>query len=393
MLAVAFFTIAAQLPAAAGKCATIGAGPPSRLEFVRSPDHLPGTLDPRLSLSGGRLLSIGSKTLLGELYLPLARKGRLKELFLLLPGQDALGDADLEGVRDRLTAAGVSAADRETFRVDDGTIRGKVEGVSVRLFPRNRFSRTDGKEVVLLIDPEFLLAAYRNEVATPIVELAWKLVTTLREKDVRSDDVFLLDLAPMEDASLRYAFLPILLREMIAAPETFRQALPEKWEILQQAENASFFAQYPESMVLYRRYLEVSPNDASACHKIAMAAVRDLDPDLALHWLNRAAKIDPRFRRGFAAAAEYFARRNLFDPAERIFRAAAAEYPSDGSIATSLASLLLMRGERLLETGDREGAKEYFGEVLRVTGADPAIADTARRGIDKAGDPATAGRR
>jgi len=366
----------------------IGKDAPALLRSERSLDVLSAGIGERVASRGGRLFSVSSRTFLEEIYLPLARAGRLKELFLLIPGQGALKEEDVTGIRDRLAAAGVPPADRGTFRLDDGTVRGVMEGVSVRIFPVTRVPAGDGVDAVLLVDPEFLLSLYGNEVKTPIVELARKLVVTLRDRNVRSQDVFLADLPPADDASLRYAFLPILLREMIAAPATFGETLPEKWEILQRAETAAFFAQSAEAVLLYRRYLDLAPGDASACYKIAMAAVRDLDDDMALHWLNRAAALDVRFVRGFRTASEYLAQRRLYDPAERILRAGTWAFPKDGALSTSLAAFLLMRGESILETGDVARAEEYFGMAAGVEGADRAVVESAKRRIGPKSPPA-----
>jgi hypothetical protein len=385
---MAMFCALAVLPTE-GVCrgGIIGKDNTIRLRTVPSLDALSTEIEKRITPAGGRLFSVSSRTFLGEIYLPLVRKGLLKELFLLLPGENPMKEGDLTGIRNCLAAAGVSSPDRASFHLDNGAIRGLMEGASVRLFPLTRIPAWDGKEVVLLIDPEFLLPLYRNEVKTPIVELAWKLLVTLRGKNVRSEDVFLLDLPSGDDASLRYAFLSILLGEMIVSPSSFDENLPRKWEILQQAENAAFFGQYPETMTLYRRYLELSPKDASACYKIAMAAVRDLDDDMALHWLNRAAALDSRFLRGFVTASDYLGQRRLFDPAERILRAGTVAYPKEAPLATSLAAFLLMRGERILQTGDIEGAEAYFRMAAGVEGADKTVIDKARSRIGRNGSP------
>lgn len=368
----------------------IGKDAPVLVRTERSIDDLSAGIGERIASCGGRLLSVSSRTFLGEIYLPLARGGRLKELLLLLPGKEPLKGEDLAGIRNRLAASGVSPSDRETFRLDDGTVRGIMEGVSVRIFPVTRVPAGDGNDVVLLVDPEFLLSLYGNEVKTPIVELARKLVVTLGNANVRSQDVFLADLPPSDDASLRYAFLQILLREMIAAPGTFGETLPEKWEILQRAETAAYFAQSAEAVLLYRRYLDLEPRDASACYKVAMAAVRDLDDDLALHWLNRAAALDARFIRGFRTASDYLAQRRLYDPAERILRAGAAAFPKEGPLSTSLAAFLLSRGASLLESGDVARAEEYFGMAAGVEGADRAVVESARSRMGRQGSPSNA---
>jgi tetratricopeptide (TPR) repeat protein len=371
-----FFSISSGGISRAG---VIGKEPATRLRFARSIEALRAEIGKSRPAAGGRLFSVSSKVFLEELYLPLGRSGLFKELFVLLPSEKAMTDTDLADIRDRLARAGLSKTDQASFHLEDGTIRGVMEGISTRLSPLTRIPPREGQEDVLLLDPAFLLMIYRNEVKTPIVELAWKLMVTLREKNVRAEDVVLLDLPPADDLSLRYGFLPALLGDMIAQPSAFAGSPPGKWDILRQAETVSFFAQYPEATMLYRKYLEKNPGDASACYKIAMMAVRDLDDDMALQWLNKAAAADPRFARAFVEAADYLVRKNLLDPAERILRGGVAVFPKDPRMATSLASFFLMRGERIRESGDPEGAAAYFTSAARVEGADPAVREKAIR--------------
>jgi len=361
----------------ASRAEPAGNGPPIRPISANSLEAARVEIGKALPGAGGRLFSVSPKALLKDLYLPLGQDGLCRELDVLLPSESAMTDADLEEVRRNLAQAGLPNEGRASFRLEDGVVRGVMQGMPVRLFPINRIPGMKGQNRVVLLDPSFLHVLYRNEVSTPIVELAWKLIVTLRSRGILGRDIVLLDLPPGDDPSLRYGFLPALLGEMIASPSAFAAGLPETWDLLQQAETAFFFAQYPEATLLYRKYLERNPGDASACYKIARMAIMELDFDMGLQWLNRAAAKDPGFARAFVEAAEYLGKKNLLDPAERILRGGVAAVPGDARVATSLASFLIMRGIRFRESGDPEEATAYFGMAAKVEGADPAVREKA----------------
>ena len=361
------------------RAGVVGKEPVNRLHSARSLEGLRTGIADSLPAADGRLFAVSSRSFLNELYIPLVRSGLLKELFVLLPSEDAMIDSNLADIRKQLAQAGLSQAELGSFHLDNGTIRGLMGGIPIQLCSLTRIPVREGRKEVLLLDPEFLLVIHRNEVKTPIVESAWKLLVTLRGKDVRVDDVVLLDLPPDGDLTLRYGFLPSLLWEMTAMPSEFADALPRKWDLLRQAESVFFFAQYPEAMSLFRKYVDMNPKDASACYKIAMMAVRDLDDDMALQWLNRAAAADSRFARGYVVAADYLVEKKLLDSAERILRGGAAAFPKEPRMATSLAAFFLMRGGRILEAGDPEGAKAYFEMAAQVETADPAVREKANR--------------
>ena len=357
----------------------VGKEPVNPLRLARSIEPLPAEIGKGLSGADGRLFAVSARSFLEELYLPLVRNGSLRELSVLLPAENVMAEEDLAGIRSSLERAGVTEADRDSFRLENGTIRGLMAGVPVHLFPLTGIPARGGPGELLLLDPGFLHMIYKNEVRTPIVELAWKLIVTLRNHNVRAVDAVVLDLPPVDDVSMRYGFLPVLLEEMISSPATFKETFPEKWNLLQQAETAFYFAQYPESMLLYRKYLDGNPGDASACYKVAVMAVRDLDADMALQWLNRAAAADPRYARAYAEAADYLVQKELLDPAERVLRGGVAAFPKDPRMATSLAGFFILRGQRIGESGDPAGAAAYFAMAAQVEGADPAVRERASR--------------
>jgi tetratricopeptide (TPR) repeat protein len=215
-----------------------------------------------------------------------------------------------------------------------------------------------------------------------MVDLAWKLVLTLADRRISANRAVLFDAVGRADFPLEQGYLATLMREMLSDPGRFSDMLPEKWKMLKAAESAYFFAQYADGMALYRRYLEAAPGDASACYKIAMMAMRDLDVDMSLQWVNKAVEADPLYKRAYSETGGYLFRKDLQDAAERVLLAGLDRFPKDPLLATNLAALYLSRGEAFREAGETGAAAEFFALAADVEGADPPMRERAKTMAD-----------
>ena len=286
----------------------VGRVPVTSVTTARSQQEAREALEKWLPGARGRALLVSPHDYLGTLLLPLSRSGALKELVVLLPHDNVLTGGHLEELRGFLEKGGIPERDREGLRFEGGSIRGAIEGMPIRISTLTTLTRQEG-EFLVVLDTAFLPAVYKNEVKTPMVALARRLALTLADRNVHGKSIVLFDAVGRADFSLEQGFLASLLREMLAAPRDFTADLPEKWKILGAAETAYFFSQYTDGMLLYKEYLGKAPGDASACYKIAMMSVRDLDVDLALHWLVKAVEADTLYLRAFSEVAGYLFRK------------------------------------------------------------------------------------
>lgn len=235
----------------------VGAEAIPNLPTARNQAEARAALEKRLPEAGGRLLLVSPHDYLNGLLLPLRREGVLKELTVVLPFDNSLVRGHLEELRSFLEKAGVTGEDRKTFTLDNGSIAGRIEGMAVAVHTMTGLSRQERSSLVV-IDTAFLPAVYRNEVKTPMVDLAWKLVLTLEDRGVASAaSTVIFDAAGRSDFPLEFGYLAALLKEMLSSPGDFAVSLPEKWKVLKAADGAYFFSQYGESLSLYREYLQI----------------------------------------------------------------------------------------------------------------------------------------
>jgi len=350
---------------------------PAAVSTARSQQEAMAALEKGLPGAGGRALLVSPHDYLGALLLPLRKAGLLKELVVLLPHDNVLTERHLDELRGFLEKGGIPEGDRKGLRFENGSIRGTIEGMPVRISTLTALPKQEG-EFLVILDTAFLPAVYRNEVKTPMVGLARRLALTLADRNVRGKSVVIFDAVGRADFSLEQGYLAALLREMVAAPGDFSSDLPEKWKILGAAETAYFFSQYSDGMVLYKEYLAKAPGDASSCYKIAMLSIRDLDVDLSLHWLVKAVEADPLYLRAFSEVAGYLFRKELFEGAERVLLSGLSKAPKDPLLATNLSALYLTRGEAAREAGDAGTARDFFSLAAGVEGAESQMRERAR---------------
>ena len=380
-IAAPVFMLAMCLPGGSGAGTRLGSEPVSRLLTAKTQAAAGDLLKRELPGAGGRLLLVSPHDYLPELLLPLRRSGILAELVVVLPFDNVLAQGHLDDLRAYLAKNGAAEDDRKSLAIDNGVIRGRLDGMSLTLCPLTAIPGPAADPLVVL-DTAFFPAVYRNEVKTPMLELARKLILTLRDRGVGAKTVLIFDAVGRPDFPLEHGYLASLLGEMLSDPGRFSGSPPEKWRLLAAADHSNFFSQYPDAMMLYKRYLGMAPNDASACYKIALMAMRDLDVDMSLQWVNRAVEADPLYARVFSEIAGRLHRKELFEDAERVLLAGLSKFPKDPLFATNLSALYVSRGEALREAGETAAAGDYFRMAAETEGADPALRERAGKMAD-----------
>lgn len=377
-----------RLPAAALACLLLciaqgvtqagvaGKDPIPVVETARSGREFGILLERDLASAGGRLFIVSPQDYLSVL-LPLRRSGFLKEVVSVLPDDNVFTDVHLENVRSFLLRAGVSKEDCGSFLLDNGAIRGTAEGMPLRLLPLSRIPKQAG-DFLVVVDTSMFPALYRNDLKTPMLEIAWKAMLTLADRGVGAKAAIVVDSVGRDDFPLSFGYLAAALREMLSGPGKFTGTLPEKWRLLLAAEHADYFGRRAEALDLYKGYLSKAGADASVSYKLALVGIRDLDIEFALHWLGRAVETDSLYRRAYPEIAAYVHKKDLFDAAERILQAGLEHFPKDPMLAGSLAGFYVSRSEALQRADDVGLAAEYLKEAMKVEGAPPAVTERAK---------------
>jgi len=198
---------------------------------------------------------------------------------------------------------------------------------------------------VLLLDPDFFLPIYENEVRGGMIDLSMKLYRSIVE--AHADRFPLIVVEPLSKPSfpLQWSYLDSLWTEIWQAPGAFRNDLPRKWKMRKDSEFLAEFGQFEEAAKILDEARPYFPKDGSIDFQLARMAFWDREVPVGIRYLNRAVKIDRRFLRGYSEFAEYLVSKERLPAAEMVLRAGLMVDKADPSLNTGLFRLLLERAE------------------------------------------------
>lgn len=378
---VAVFCVSSLLPGPSlAESLRPGVDPIDGIERTRNVSELGTRLSKRIPPAGASLLVFGRPDRIIRSLLPLWRSDRMKATVFVLPEEGKLTPDSTKWFLHAMEKEGVPESDRALFRFDNGVVTGKAGGAAVSFIPVSELRPRD-KEEILLVDTRFIYGLFRNEVATPYVELGSRLMATLREQHVVASSVLIFDPVDSDDYPLDAGVIPGMLSDMFKSPAQFQDRLPEKWERFADAEAARYFQQHAEAFAQYKAYLESNPADASVLYRVARMGAIDGAVDFSIEWMGRAAAADPVYRKGFAELGEFLYRKGEPEQAVRALEAGLMRFPGDPIIGTGLSELRFTQGARALVDGDTAAAEKSFRASAEVPGARPDIVKKAREAL------------
>ncbi len=244
----------------------------------------------------------------------------LKSCLVVIPSTNRITPEIALALRELMGYENVPETIREAFKLTDGVFEGKISGREFRFVALPDLP-IQAKPVAVLIETSFLAGIFENEVKSPIVVETKRLFLTLQNRKVLAGEILWLDDSSRPDYPFDFAFLYPLFREMVSNPDAFIEKVPEKWDLLSEADHFRFFQQNEEAYGKYRQYLDLEPGDPSACLKIAYMAASESEAELALTWLDRAISLNSDYRRVFPDFERYFSAKGTPAGAELIRKA------------------------------------------------------------------------
>ncbi|MBI5419444.1 MAG: hypothetical protein HZA60_05090 [Deltaproteobacteria bacterium] len=215
-----------------------------------------------------------------------------------------------------------------------------------------------------MIDVGFFLPLYKDEVRTPMINLAMRLISTLKAAGVESDSIWLVRRNGDFEFPLEFGYLPGLLQETFTNPERFSNSLPEKWKRLDAAQYLAFFGQVEEALREYEDLMRLE--DAPfLLYEGAILKFKYGDLDAGIKYLRGAAIKDRDYSRGFLLQALYFWRKGELAATESILRAGRDLFPDDEMMSIGLARVLTEQALSEREA-DPLGAKSRVDEALSL---------------------------
>lgn len=268
--------------------------------------------------------------------------GRPPEVFQVVPLEGVIPPGHFRGWLGTLPEP---LRGSDSFRLDGALIRGtgRFEGVRVGSLSTAAYWP---KRPIIVVDTGFFVALDKDEVRTPTVPTVLRVYRTLRDAGIATDEVRIVNRNGDAGFPLEFGYLPRLLSELFEDPSAFKDRIPEKWERIDAARFQAFFLQREEALGEMEPLLRRDDVPA-ALYMAADLLIQDGDLERGLPYLERAARADRDFARGFVVQAFELRRKGALDAAERVLRAGRDLFPDHQAIAVLLADVLSELAARL----------------------------------------------
>ncbi len=303
--------------------------------------------------------------------------GKLSVLHLT-PGKEPLSEGQFDGWKQAVSVPVISPS------FENGAISARAGNAALRVVDPTRL-RVPAERCVVVLDPEFFLPLYENEVRGGMIDLSVKLYRTLLDKGAARFPLYVVDPLSVPPVPLQWAYLGELWKEIWRRPAAFRGDLPEKWRLRREAEVLAEFGQFEEAADRLDEARPYFPKDASIDFQQARLAFWDREVPVGIRFLNRATKVDARFLRGFSEFGAYFNSRERIPAAEMVYRAGLRLRAGDAGLNAALMRLLLGRAESSL-AADPDGARKDLEEAVTL-GVPDGMKEKARAMLEKLAAP------
>lgn len=248
---------------------------------------------------------------------------------------------------------------------ESGKIRAQCGNSELLVVTVRQMEIPTGNSVILL-DPDYFLLLYENEVRGGIIDLSMKLYKSIVERGAADVPLYLVDPISKPNFPLQWGYAGFLWTEIWRNPAAFRDDLPSKWKIRKESEFLMEFGQFEEATVLLEEARAHFPKDGSIEFQLARLAFLDRDTALGIRCLNRAVRMDRRFLRGYSEFGEYFISKERPAVAEMVLRAGLLQEKGNRLLNFQLFKFLLDRVEERMGQ-DPEGARKDLGDALELS--------------------------
>lgn len=274
------------------------------------------------------------------------RLGWLAELVWALPLRDSEQSLTLEPFRTQLLARGLTTAEETaTLTGDARRIQGRLRDTPFRAATLANLGEL-GAPLLVHFDLSYFRSLYKNDVATPLLEIVIQTLGDLRELNLPVLAVTFSYGNLDERIALDVRFLGEILTWLTEHPPGFEQPVPlnftRQGQILYLA---NFFQKEKIRELALAQELEL-PQAAWVKFNLFRAAAEHKDGTMALDYLARAVALDRVYALEYLELARFAHEKGRTDEALRMLQLASNALPEDPIIRLQMAQLAAEVGDQ-----------------------------------------------
>lgn len=287
------------------------------------------------------------------------RSGWFRELVWALPLRDPAKELSLERLQSQLLSSGIAGQDEiSTFTLNELNFKGTLRDTPFLAGALRQLKDITGP-VIVHIDLSYFQPLYKNEISTPLLDIIFQTLQTLKEMNLETLAVTFSYGHLDSQMALDVRFLGDVISYLIEDPARLDQEIPLNWQRQRDALYLENFLQKGEIREIYLAQEKDAPDDAWIKFNLYKSAVSHKEGKQALGYLAQAVKLEPIYALEYFQLSSMAYDKNRPDEALRMLELAEVVFHSDPFLKLQIAQLVN-------ELGDKTTALEILKTILNL---------------------------
>lgn len=269
-----------------------------------------------------------------------------KELAWALPLRDPSLEVNLEKFTEQLSQAGFASDNEISSILETGrTFHGTLRDTAFRAAALPLLQELQ-QPVIVHIDLSYFQPLYKNEISTPLLDIVFNTLTTLKKMHLETLAVTISYGHLDSQISLDVRFLGDILAYLIEDPTRLDQPIPTNWQRQRDALYLANFFQKDKVRELYEAQEKDAPEAAWVKFNLYRSAAEHKEGTKALDYLAEAVALDPIFALEYQDLSNTAYEKQRPDEALRMLELAAEVFHEDPFLKLQMAQLANQLGEK-----------------------------------------------
>lgn len=291
------------------------------------------------------------------------RSGWFKELAWALPLRDPAMDVSLDKFTEQLSQAGITEeGEVDSIALTERTFHGTLRNTA---FSASALPLLQGltQPVIVHIDLSYFQPLYKNEIATPLLDIVFNTLATLKKMHLQTLAVTFSYGHLDSQIALDVRFLGDIITYLIEDPARLDQPIPANFQRQRDSLYLSNFFKKEEIRELFLAQEKEAPEAAWVKFNLYRSAAEHKEGTKALNYLAEAVALDHLYALEYSELSNLAYEKQRPDEALRMLKLASEAFPQDPFIKLQIAQLAN-------ELGDQEYALEMLNKIRNLEWSD-----------------------
>jgi len=291
------------------------------------------------------------------------RNGWFNNLAWALPVRDPSMEVSLEKFTEQLSQSGIANEEEQSsIELTERTFHGYLRNTPFRAAALPILQGLQ-QPVIVHIDLSYFQPLYKNEIATPLLDIVFNTLATLKKMHLQTLAVTFSYGHLDSKIALDVRFLGDIIAYLIEDPARLDRPIPVNWQRQRDSLYLSNFFKKEEVRELFLAQEKESPNEPWIKFNLYRSAAEHKEGTKALDYLAKAVALDPLYALEYSELSNMAYEKQRPDKALRMLKLASEAFPQDPFIKLQIAKLAN-------EVGEQEYALEMLNKIRNLEWSD-----------------------